>query len=537
MGRSHDYLYDNWKKLLSAVALMRIFVDTRAKRYTPGVTMQALELLKNRLATITDINLANSILYWDQATMLPMDGSDQRGRQIATLTKISHDMFIAKDTGDLIDQLLPWASSQPEPSTDAILIREAKRQRDLEVKVPSELNAEISELYSKLYTAWTIAKPKNDFKTVQPLLERAIELNLKFADCFSGCDHPMDALIQFGDRGVTVKSTRDMFAKLREQLIPLVKKVSAAKQIDSSCLTGDFSKDAQLKFCKLVAEGLGYEFKRGRMDLSPHPFMTRLSGGDVRITTRVREGDMTDCLFSVIHEVGHALYELGISPSLDGNILGGGVSSGVHESQSRLWENRVGRGKPFWDFFYPKLQSAFPHFETVGQDKFLRAINKVEPGLIRVDADELTYNLHVMIRFDLECQLMERRLKVTDLPEAWNARYKSDLDLTVPDMARGCMQDVHWFSGRLGYFQGYTIGNILSAQFYDAAAKANAGMELDFAQGDFSKLKQWLNKELHQYGSMFSPDDVVKKATGQSMTIDPYMSYLEHKYSSLYSIR
>lgn len=498
--------------------------------------MQALEQLKNRLATITDLNLANSILYWDQATMLPDAGSNQRGRQLATLTKISHDMFTAKDTGDLIDQLLTWASSQPSTSPDAIFVREAKRQRDLEVNIPGELNQEMSELYSKLYTAWTIAKPKNDFKTVQPLLERAIELNQKFADCFVGVEHPMDALIQFGDRGVTVKSTREMFAKLRERLVPLVKKVSAAKQIDSSCLDGEFAPEAQLKFCKIIAQRLGYEFTRGRMDLSPHPFMTRLSGGDVRITTRARTDDMTDCLFSVIHEVGHALYELGINPELDGNILGSGVSSGVHESQSRLWENRVGRGKPFWDFFYPKLQAAFPHFEAIPQDTFLRAINKVEPGFIRVDADELTYNLHVMIRFDLECQMMERKLKVSELPEAWNARYKSDLGLTVPDMAKGCMQDVHWFSGRLGYFQGYTIGNILSAQFYDAAAKATPGMEQDFAKGDFSKLKLWLNQNLHQYGAMYSPDEIVKKATGQSMTIDPYMTYLDDKYSRLYGL-
>jgi carboxypeptidase Taq len=221
---------------------------------------------------------------------------------------------------------------------------------------------------------------------------------------------------------------------------------------------------------------------------------------------------------------------MGISPELDGNILGGGVSSGIHESQSRLWENRVGRGKPFWDHFYPVLCETFPHFKSVAQDAFLRAINKVEPGLIRVDADELTYNLHVMIRFDFECQMMEGKLAIKDLPEAWNARYKADLGVTVPNLKDGCLQDVHWFGGRLGYFQGYTIGNILSAQFYDAAEKKLGRLDTDFAKGDFSRLRGWLREHLHQFGASKSPDALVLNATGSPMTIRPYMNYLTQKY-------
>ncbi len=497
----------------------------------------SLATLKDRLAMMTDLNLTGSILNWDQATMMPEGGSEQRGRQMATLSKLSHELLVSKETGDLIQELTPWAEQQPMENIEAAFVREARRQRDLEVNVPSSLNSEMSEHYSRMYTAWTIARPKDDFSSLKPLLEKSVELSKRFSDCFKNMDHPMDALIQYADFGVTVKSAKQLFSDLRSQLVPLVKRVASAKQIDSSCLIGDFEETAQLEFCKTVARQIGYDFNRGRMDLSAHPFMTRLSGGDIRITTRAIRSDITDCLFSVIHEVGHALYEFGINPLLDGNILAGGVSSGVHESQSRLWENRVGRGKPFWDYFYPILQKSFPHFEKVSQTHFIRAINKVEPGFIRVDADELTYNLHVMIRFDLECQLLEGKLAVRDLPDAWNERYKSDLGVTVPNMKNGCLQDVHWFGGRLGgAFQGYTIGNILSAQFYDTASHKLPNMEQDFIRGDFSKLKSWLNTNLHHWGASISPDALIQLSTRQDLSIKPYMTYLTEKYSRLYGL-
>jgi carboxypeptidase Taq len=335
---------------------------------------------------------------------------------------------------------------------------------------------------------------------------------------------------------MTVDKVSRLFADLRESLVPLVRKIAGATQIDDSCLKGEFPAEAQLEFCKKIAARLGYDFNRGRMDISPHPFMTRLSGGDIRITTRTRPDDLTDCLFSVIHEVGHALYELGINPEFDGNILAQGASCGIHESQSRLWENRVGRGKAFWAYFYPVLRDAFPHFMEIGEDEFLRAINKVEPGLIRVDADEVTYNLHVMIRFDFERDMIEGKLKVKDLPEAWNARYKSDLNVVVPSLKDGCMQDVHWYGGRLGYFQGYTIGNILSAQLYDAAERKMGDLSQDCSKGDFSRLLGWLNTNLHQYGCSRSPDELIKSATGENLTLKPYMSYLTRKYEKLYGL-
>jgi carboxypeptidase Taq len=501
------------------------------------MTRPDISALKKRLENYTDLKLASSILYWDQATMMPEVGSGQRGRQLATLANFTHDILVAPETGKLIDEALTWANSELRDNQDASFVREAKRIRDLEARVPSDLSAAMAEHSAKMYSAWAVARPKNDFATLQPLLEKSVTLSQKFSDCFPALDHPMDALIQFSDQGSSVSSVQVMFKDLRSELVPLVQKVKAAKQVDSSCLHGEFEEASQLKFCKLVAEKLGYDFKRGRIDLSPHPFMTRLSGGDIRITTRTRRDDMTDCLFSVIHEVGHALYELGISETLDGNILGNGVSSGVHESQSRLWENLVGRGKPFWDYFYPILQKEFPSFNPLPQTQFLKAINKVEPGLIRVDADELTYNLHVMIRFDLECQVLEGKLAIKDLPDAWNARYKSDLGVTVTNLKDGCIQDVHWFSGSFGgSFQGYTIGNILSAQLYDAAKKDLPKMEDEFAKGEFSSLRQWLNNKLHRWGAMLSPDEVIKHATGENLSSNSYMRYLVKKYSEIYAL-
>jgi carboxypeptidase Taq len=283
---------------------------------------------------------------------------------------------------------------------------------------------------------------------------------------------------------------------------------------------------------------LGYDFDRGRQDKTRHPFQTSLSLGDIRITTRVKENDLGDALFSTIHEAGHAMYEQGIRSELEGTPLQHGTSSGVHESQSRLWENIVGRSRGFWEFFYPKLQAAFPsQLGNVPLDVFYRAINKVEPSLIRTDADEVTYNLHVMIRFDLELQLLEGKLAVRDLPEAWRERYQSDLGVSAPDDRDGVLQDVHWFGGQIGgAFQGYTLGNILSAQFFEAATKARPAIPDQIARGEFSTLHGWLKENIYQHGSKFTANEIVKRVTGQPLTIEPYICYLRTKYGELYKL-
>lgn len=493
--------------------------------------------LKSKLAIFNDIKSTSSLLYWDQATNLPINAGGERARQIATLTKLSHDILVSTDVGRMITESFDWAVIQSKDNEDAAFVREAKRLRDLETKIPGKLSQAMAQHFSAMYDAWAVAAPLNDYQVLQPFLEKSVNYSMELANCFPDSKHPMDALIQFSDPGMTTAVMRDIFASLRKDLIPLVQKVRNAKQINRDCLLGDFDEPSQMRFCRTVAETIGYDFRRGRIDMSPHPFMTRLGGHDVRITTRVRRDDMTDCLFSVIHEVGHALYEMGMRETLNGTILANGVSSGVHESQSRLWENRIGRGKPFWGHFYPILQKEFPTFNHVSADDFLRAINQVEPGLIRVDADELTYNLHVMIRFDLECDVLEGKLKIKDLPEAWNARYESDLGVKVPSFKEGCLQDVHWFSGPFGgSFQGYTIGNMLSAQIYDAALRDMPHMESEFSKGNFYDLRRWLSVKLHQWGSMLRPDELIKQTTGEPLSSKAYVAYLDKKYRQLYQL-
>ena len=297
---------------------------------------------------------------------------------------------------------------------------------------------------------------------------------------------------------------------------------------------GNFPENLQLEFGEAVIRELGFDFGRGRQDLTEHPFMTRFSTSDVRITTRAKRGDVSDSFFSTVHEAGHALYELGIDPRYDGTALGGGSSSGIHESQSRLWENLVARSLPFWEHFFPMLQAKFPQLKSTDVKTFHRAINKVERSLIRTDADEVTYNLHVMIRFDLECDLIAGRLAVKDLPEAWNARYKSDLGITPPTASKGVLQDVHWFHGGIGgAFQGYTIGNILSAQLFAAAQRAHPELENEFRVGKFTTLREWLRVNLHQYGRKFDGPELIKRATGKDLGMDDYFNYLESKYQAL----
>jgi carboxypeptidase Taq len=307
---------------------------------------------------------------------------------------------------------------------------------------------------------------------------------------------------------------------------------------DDGCLRGSFGEPAQLDFGLSVVKRIGYDFDRGRLDKTVHPFCTRLSAGDVRITTRVYESDIRQALFSTLHEAGHALYEQGVDPALEGTPLGRGASIGVHESQSRLWENVVGRGRNFWQHFYPLLQRAFPdQLSKVPSETFYRAINRVEQSLIRTDADEVTYNLHIMMRFELELELLEGRLRAKDLSEAWRTGMQAYLGIVPPDDRDGCLQDVHWYAGRLGgAFQSYAIGNILSAQFYAAAVKAHPDIPREIAIGEFSTLHAWLRDYLYQHGRKFKPNELVERTTGGHMSVGPYLAYLRAKYGELYQL-
>jgi carboxypeptidase Taq len=494
--------------------------------------------VKRRLLEISDIGYAGELLSWDMSTYMPPMGADARGRQAALLGKIAHEKSVDPALGRLLDDLVPYAETLPPDSDEASLFRVARRDFAKASKVPSDYVERANALWSAAYVAWTKARPANDFTAVRPLLEKNVELSREYAGYFAPYEHVADPAIDDFDTGMTTAKIRALFAELRRALVPLVRRITEQQPVDDACLHGNFDENAQLAFAVAVVKRLGYDFDRGRIDKTHHPFCTKFSAGDVRITTRFDAHDISDALFSSIHEAGHAMYEQGVAPALAGTPLGRGTSAGVHESQSRLWENIIGRSREFWRFFYPALQDAFPDtFRSLPRDTFYRAVNKVQRSLIRTDADEVTYNLHVMMRFDLEGDMLEGRLKVKDLPEAWRARMQADLGIALKDDATGCLQDVHWFSGGIGgSFQGYTIGNILSAQFHAAALKAQPEITADIERGDFSPLHRWLNAQVYRHGRKFEPAELVESATGSPMTIAPYLGYLRSKYGELYAL-
>jgi carboxypeptidase Taq len=497
-----------------------------------------LNELKMRLAEIWDLVHINAILGWDQSTYMPSGGSIARGRQMALLARLKQEKSIAPELGRLIDDLLPYADSLPPDSDDARIIKIAKHDYERNVKVPPEFLAEYYSHSAESYQVWTTARPANNFAAVQPYLEKTLDISRQLAEFFPGYEHIADPLIDFADQGMRATEIRTLFAELRKELVPIVQAISSQPPADDSCLHQNFPEEQQLAFGQQVISRLGYDFERGRQDKTHHPFMTKFSLGDVRITTRVQEDYLGEALFSTIHESGHAMYEQGIRMDLEASILANGTSAGVHESQSRLWENIVGRSYNFWQFYYPQLQAAFPEqLRAISMDTFYRAINKVQRSLIRTDADEVTYDLHVMIRFDFELALLEGTLAVKDLPEAWHARYQADLGVRAPDDRDGVLQDVHWYGGLIGgAFQGYTLGNILGGLFYSAALKDHPEIPENMKVGEFGTLHGWMKENIYQHGQKYTTNELVERITGGPMTIAPYIQYLKTKYGALYSL-
>jgi carboxypeptidase Taq len=494
--------------------------------------------LRHRLLQISDLSFAGAVLSWDQATYMPPGGAVARGRQSALLSKLAHGKSTEPALGRLLDALERHGEELPDNSDEASLIRVARRDFEKAIRVPSEYVERASAHSCASFAAWITARPANDFAAMRAYLERSVELSREYAGYFAPYRRVTDPMIDDCDAGMTTASVQELFAALRRELVPIVGAICDQPAADDACLRGNFAEGRQLDFAVMVAKRLGYDFERGRLDKTHHPFCCKFSAGDVRVTTRVDEADIGQALFSTIHECGHAMYEQGVAAALVGTPLGSGTSAGVHESQSRLWENVVARGRGFWEYFYPQLRAAFPDpFAKLPLEAFYRAINKVQRSLIRTDADEVTYNLHVMMRFDLELELLEGRLAVKDLPEAWRARMACDLGVAPDDDRNGCLQDVHWFSGGIGgNFQGYTIGNILSAQFFAAALNAHPEIPREIGQGEFATLHKWLVANVYRHGRKFEPSDLVARSTGEPMTIGPYLAYLRGKYGELYRL-
>ena len=497
-----------------------------------------LKELKARLVEINDLESAAALLEWDQSTYMPPGGAAARGRQIGTLQRLAHEKFTDAAIGKLLDDLRPYEEGLPFDSDEASLIRVTRRDYERAIKIPAPFIAQLYDHMSASYQVWAEARPANDFARAQPYLEKTLDLSRQLAEFFPGYEHIADPLIDFTDYGMKVSTVRATFAELREQLVPLVQAITSQPPADDTCLRQTFPEAQQLAFGVEIVKRFGYDFERGRQDKTPHPFTTEFSIGDVRITTRVKENDLGEALFSTMHESGHAMYEQGVCRDLEGTPLANGTSSGAHESQSRLWENIVGRSRGCWHFFYPRLQAVFPdQLGDVPLETFYRAINKVERSLIRTEADEVTYNLHILLRFDFELALLEGKLAVRDLPEAWRERFEADLGIVPPDDRDGVLQDVHWYSGTIGgSFQGYTLGNILGSAFFEKALETHPEILAEIEAGEFGTLHGWLNEHIYRHGRKYTPSELIERVTGGPLNVGPYIRYLREKYGELYEL-
>jgi len=496
-----------------------------------------LDALKNKLKDIHNLNAAAAVLGWDQQVNMPPGGAEARAEQLATLSKLAHEMFTTDEIGELLTDLS--AAGFEYDSDEASLVRIARRDYDQARKLPPKLVEEMSKTFSLGQQIWMKARAGKDFSQFQEILQKIVGLNIQLAEALGYEDNIYDALLDQFEPGMKTAEVAAVFAELKETLVPLVQDIVKNKdRVDGTVLEQEFDEQTQWDFGLIPLQAIGFDMQRGRQDKSTHPFTTSFSANDVRVTTRVYKNRFVTALFGTLHEGGHALYEQNIAPDLDGSILAGGTSLGVHESQSRLWENVVGRSLEFWQFYYPKLQEFFPaQLKNESLETFHRAINKVEPGFIRVEADEVTYNMHIFLRFELEQDLISGRLKGADLPDAWNAKMESYLGLTPPDDALGVLQDIHWSSGAIGYFPTYSLGTVLSLQFYIQALKDIPDLPQQFARGEFALLFDWFRENIHRHGRKFTANELIERVTGaKRIEAGPYLDYIQRKYTKIYGL-
>ncbi len=496
-----------------------------------------LNQLKALLAEVADLRAAAAVLGWDQETYMPRGAIEDRSHQLATLSKLAHQRFTAPEIGQLLDELEPLVAELDPDSDEARLVKVTRRDYDRATRVTSEWVAAFSLATSKGQHAWQQARAESDFQRFRPHLERIVELRRQYADFFAPYEHVYDPLLEDFEPGLKTADVIRIFDALRPQQVALIRAIAERPQVDDSFLYQSFDEQKQWDFGVEVITRFGYDWEHGRQDKSAHPFTTSFGIGDVRITTRVDPNYLGTALFGTLHEAGHAMYEQGVDRKLSRTPLAGGASLAIHESQSRLWENLVGRSYAFWEHFYPRLQEYFPEqLSQVSLEEFYRGINKVQPSLIRVEADEATYNLHIMLRLELEIALMDGSLAVQDLPDAWNSRMQEYLGLTPPDDAQGVLQDIHWSMGSIGYFSTYALGNLISVQLWERMAQDIPDLEAQIRRGEFAALLGWLREHIHRHGAKFEPQELVERVTGSKIDPAPYMRYLQRKYGRIYGL-
>ena len=489
----------------------------------------ALTRLKERLAKVTDVERVARVLSWDQQTMMPPAGWRHRGEHLATLRRISHDLLTDKETGRLLDEVAGLEASLDPDSDDAALIRVARRDYEKASRVPTELRAEMTRAAAEARTIWVKARAASDFESFRPALERNFELRQRYIECFGDVEEPYDILLDDFEPETTTAEVTETFAELKAELIPLIEELRK-EEVDDSFLRGSFPPEAQERLDKEVVTLFGFRPDTWRLDPTEHPFASGAGVDDIRITTHYDPETMKS-FFSTMHEYGHGLYSHQLPRQLESLPIGQSCSLGIHESQSRMWENLVGRSQSFWQFFYPRAQAAFPEqLGSVELDRFLAGINRVKPSLIRIKADEVTYGMHVILRFELEQDIVNGRVAVRDLPSVWNEKMREYLDIEVPNDAEGVLQDTHWASGHIGYFSTYLLGTVMSVQIWEKILEDIPALEEQIGRGEFGSLRDWLGEHIHSLGRKYSPQETLRRATGSTIDPKPYLAYLHSKY-------
>lgn len=499
------------------------------------MNQELLQSVRDRLGEVADVGSAISVLHWDQEVYMPPKAAPARGRQLATLSALAHRMFTDRKMGEDLKRL---GDDDSLAGDDAKLVDEALYDYERSTKLPEEFVERFAQEQSKAYQMWVEARESGDFAHFQPQLEIMVDLLKKKAELYGYEDSPYDALIEDYERGCTSAMLKPLFEDLSKRQSDLLSRIVASGNVpDCAWLEQEWDPQKQWDFTLRVLRDIGYDFEAGRQDKSVHPFTTEFDVCDVRITTRIDPRDLFSGLTGSIHEGGHALYEQGLRLEDRRTPLGKAISLGIHESQSRMWENMIGRSRQFWAHYEAPFRELYgSQLDGVSLDDIHRAINFVEPTFIRVEADECTYNLHIFLRFDIELAIIEERLQVADIPEYWNAKVKEYLGLDVPNNKEGCLQDIHWSHGSMGYFPTYSLGNLYGAQFFEKILEDISGLWENVERGNFAPLREWLREHIHRVGRRLTAPELIRRVTGDDLSAEPYMRYLETKYGELYSL-
>jgi carboxypeptidase Taq len=509
--------------------------------------MSAYEQLQNHIATLNDLLNTINILNWDARTQMPSGGAQTRGNQLATLSRLAHEHFVSEETTRLLDAAESEISGEDSDSYRVRSVRQTRQYYDIIRRIPPDLLSRKATIGPVSEHVWAEAKRDSDFSKFVPYLQQMLDLAKEQADAVGYEEHPFDALVFEYEPSMTASKLRALFEDLKAGLLPLLEQiVNNDKPLNHGLWDKEYPIEKQRAFALEMAKKFGYDLNRGRLDIAPHPFEVSFTREDVRITTRYSLHYFPMALFGTLHETGHALYEQNVDPELTRTALAtdflgqyavGGTSYGAHEASSRLWENQIGRSREFWQIHFDRLAKYFPE-QLAGADEelFYRAVNRVKPSLIRVEADEVTYNLHIMLRVEIEMGLLEGSLQVSELPEVWNAKMQEYLGVMPSNDGEGVLQDIHWSTGGFGSFPGYTVGNIMSAQFLEAAHHTSDTLAADLVAGDYSSLLAWLTENVYRHGRAYNARELLQRSTGRDLTVRPYLEYLHEKFSDLYEI-